>query len=103
MKMRKTNAGNPSAANAAEEWGGYTLDELRMKRAMAAIKTEIGKERISSRLSQAKSQVEEGGIRSMIFSGNVLSGLKTVDYVILGYKTSKLAWRLWNKLSGRRR
>ena len=101
--MRKTNAGDTSAANTAVEWGGYTLDELRMKRAMAAIKTEIGKERISSSLSQAKSQVEEGGIRSMIVSGNVLSGLKTVDYVILGYKTSKLVWRLWNKLSGRRR
>ena len=103
MKMRKTNAGDASAVNTAVEWGGYTLDELRMKRAMAAIKTEIGKERISSSLSQAKSQVEEGGIRSMIFSGNVLSGLKTVDYVILGYKTSKLVWRLWNKLSGRQR
>ncbi len=100
--MKKSNTNNPSLTDAAEVWEGYTLDELRMKRALAAVKAEVGKGRISSRLSQARTQVEEGGIRSIIFSGNVLSGLKAVDYVILGYKTSKIAWRLWNKLSGRR-
>ena len=101
--MNNNKTGSASSSDKSDQWEGYTIDELRVKRAMAAVKSEIGKERIMSKLTDAKTQVDNDGLRSMIFGGKMLSGLKTVDYVILGYKTSKLAWRLWHKFSGPRK
>ena len=94
---------NKTTADAAtQDWQGYTLEQLRFRRAMAAIKSQMGRERIAAQFAQSKQQLNDNGLRSAIFSKSALSGLKTVDYVLLGYKVSKLGYKVWKKFKGRR-
>ncbi len=86
MSMEQTN-----------QWKGYTLEELRMKRAKALVMAEVSKSQLISAYKMAKSQTSNHGVRALLFNNNVLKGLKTTDYLILGAKSTMLGYRLWKK------
>ncbi len=98
-----TNNNSKPVANGKDgaQWKGYTLEQLRFQRALAAIKSEVAKERITAKLSQAKAQASSGNVRSLLFGSDVIGRLKTVDYLLIGYKVSKLSYKLWHKFSHR--
>lgn len=86
MSMEQTN-----------QWKGYTLEELHMKRAKALIMTEVSKSQLLSAYEMAKSKTNSHGVRALLFNNNVLKGLKTADYLMLGAKTTMLGYKLWKK------
>lgn len=95
------NNSKPAAGAGDTQWKGYTLDQLRFQRALAAIKSEVAKERITAKLSQAKAQASSGNVRSLLFGSEVIGRLKTIDYLLIGYKVSKLSYKLWHRFSRR--
>lgn len=99
-----TNNNSKPVAGAKDgdaQWKGYTLEQLRFQRALAAIKSEVAKERITVKLGQAKAQASSGNVRSLLFGSEVIGRLKTIDYLLIGYKVSKLSYKLWHKFSHR--
>lgn len=86
MSMEQTN-----------QWKGYTLEVLRMKRAKALVMAEVSKSQLLSAYKMAKIQTSNHGVRALLFNNNVLKGLKTTDYLILGAKTTMLGYKLWKK------
>ncbi|UKI44284.1 MAG: hypothetical protein L6U16_01245 [Porphyromonadaceae bacterium] len=68
-----------------------------MKRAKALIMTEVSKSQLLSAYEMAKSKTNSHGVRALLFNNNVLKGLKTTDYLILGAKTTMLGYKLWKK------
>ncbi len=87
MSMEQTN-----------QWKGYTLEELRMKRAKALIMTEVSKSQLLSAYEMAKSKTSSHGVRAHCYSTTTCwRGWKTTDYLILGAKTTMLGYKLWKK------
>ncbi len=82
MKRRETpeESGN---------WQGLTLEQLRYRRALSAVKLEAGKERITNFMGDTKEKVEKGGLRGLLFSNKMVGRLKWVDYLILGYQVTR--------------
>lgn len=93
------NNGSASGGTNQQEWRGYTLEELRYQRALAAIRCEIGNEKLKSSVANVQNGIKSNGLRSVFFSSNVLSGLKFADYLILGFKLSRLVSKLWKRSS----
>ena len=85
-----------STPASSESWKGLTLDELKFRRAKALVKREVGKERINNVLDNMRTRVADNGVRGLLFSNNAIAGLKTADYVFLG-------WRLVEAILKRRR
>ena len=99
--MTNNNSKPVANGNDTAQWKGYTLEQLRFQRALAAIKSEVAKERITVKLAQAKTQASSGNVRSLLFGSEVIGRLKAVDYLLIGYKASKLSYKLWHKFSRR--
>lgn len=75
------------------EFKGYTIDELRYRRAYAAAKYEIARMHFSESISQAKAGFTGPGRRGIV--GKLLGSLNYVDYAILGFRvlTKIRKWR----------
>lgn len=99
MTQNKLQNSGASGGTSQPEWRGYTLEELRYQRALAAIRCEIGSEKLKSSVANIQNGVKNNGLRSLFFSSNVLSGLKFADYLILGFKLSRLVSKLWKRSS----
>lgn len=82
----------------ADEWKGMTLDELRLKRMKALVKREVGRERINHVMGGMRSQVANNGVRGLLFDNKTISGLKTADYMLLGWKATRMIMKLWRKM-----
>ena len=80
------------------EWKGLTLDELRLKRAVALVRREMGKERMNMALDGMRTRVADNGLRGLMFNDKTITGLKTADYVFLGWNLSKGLMKLWRKM-----
>ena len=76
-------------------WRGYTLEELRYKRAMSVIELEIEKEKMSQFVSSTKERTSQYGIRGLFGNKKILSRLKFADYVFLGTKLTGFLYRRW--------
>lgn len=66
-------------------WKGYTLDELRYQKAVAMIRLEMEKEKISAGFSQMKNgmpMMSTGGI-----AGKIMGSLNYLDYALIAYKS----------------
>lgn len=74
-----------------------TLDELRMKRMMALVKREVGRERINHVMDNMRTRVNDNGVRGLLFNDNTISGLKATDYMLLGWKVARPLMRLWRR------
>lgn len=78
----------------AGEWKGLTIDELRQRRAKSLVKREVGRVRLMQQFQQKRHSINENGLRGMLFNNNLVGGLKTADYILLGLKAAKLVYRL---------
>lgn len=73
-----------------DNWKGLTLDQLRMRRAKALLRREVGKVKMNAALDGMKTRVSDNGIRGLMFNDKSLIQLKTADYVFLGWKIAQL-------------
>lgn len=80
----------------SKKWRGYTLDELRYRRALTAVAVEIEK----ARMSRSVSGIVPNGLRrrspGRFMLSKLLGSLSYMDYILLG-------WRLLRKLKGIKR
>ncbi len=91
------NVPAPQQPAATPGWDGLTLEQLRFRRAMALVRREVGRERVSGMLDNVKSNVQQNGVRSLLFTPNTVKGLKWVDYALLGFKSFRLLSKLFGK------
>lgn len=73
----------------AENWKGYTIDEIRYRRAYLLARCELERMRLTSRATAMRESIPtiKGGI-----AGRLLRGLNYMDYAYLAYKVgSKIA------------
>lgn len=79
------------------EWKGYTLDELRYRRAMALVRREVGRSQLDAAFSEMKTRVSDNGIRGFMANNSLLKKMKLTDYVLLGFKLSSAVYKLWHR------
>ncbi|MBQ6168009.1 MAG: hypothetical protein IJK41_11370 [Muribaculaceae bacterium] len=87
--------------DAPESWRGMTLDELRRARGKALVRREVGRASMQYSIDGLKSNVEDNGIRALMFSPSTVSHLKTADYVLLGFRVAR--WLMGLRSTRRRR
>jgi len=84
-------------SSVSQQWKGMNLDELRHARAMALVRREVGRVKLQNRFAEVKTDVNNNGVRSLLFSNNAVAGLKKADYAFLGFKLAGLLLRLYRK------
>lgn len=84
--------------NQANDWKGYTLEELKMKRAKALVLSEVSKAQLLAAYEVAKDKTNSHGLRAWLFGGEVLKGLKFTDYLMFSAKAAMLGFKLWKKV-----
>lgn len=71
----------------ADNWNGYSLDELRYQRAVTLAHLEIEKEKLALAAADAREGIPVvGGMRSGIMA-KIAGSLSYVDYVVLAFRT----------------
>ena len=91
---------NTLPIDSSKEWRGMTLEELRRARGKALVRREVGRATMQYSIDGMKSNIETNGVRALMFSPSTVNNLKTVDYVVLGFRLTR--W-LMNLKGGRRR
>lgn len=91
----------PSINDESGEWQGMTLEQLRRARAKALVRREVGRATMQYSLDNVKENVSNNGVRALMFSPGTVSSLKTVDYVLLGFKLTR--WLMGLRSNSRRR
>ena len=90
--------------NAKQEWRGYTIDELKYRRAVALVKLEMQKGRLAESFKAATGSLAETKIAPARYKGQtVYRKLKYFNYLIIGYKSVRTAINLWRSFKGKRR
>ena len=89
--------------DAPDSWRGMTLEELRRARAKALVRREVGRASMQYSIDGLKSNVENNGVRALMFSPGTVSHLKTADYVLLGFRVARWLMGLRNNNRRRRR
>lgn len=89
-----------ASQDAPETWRGMTLDELRRARGKALVRREVGRASLQYNIDGLKSNVENNGVRALMFKPGIVSHLKTADYLLLGFKITRWLMAL---RGGRRR
>ena len=87
--------------DAPDAWRGMTLEELRRARGKALVRREVGRASMQYSIDGLKSNVENNGVRALMFSPGTISHLKTADYVLLGFRVAR--WLISARNSRRRR
>lgn len=90
------------STDAPDDWKGMTLDELRLARGKALVRREVGRVTLQVEIDGMKQNVADNGIRALMFSPSTVSGLKTADYVLLGFKLTRWLMDLFGKRRRRR-
>ena len=88
--MTDSNNSNVTIPVQDDNWQGLTLDQLRMRRAKALLRREVGKVKINAVLDGMKTRVNDNGIRGLMFSDKTIGRLKTADYMFLGWKIAQI-------------
>lgn len=86
--------------DAPRDWRGMTLEELQRARGKALVRREVGRVSLEYNIEGVKSNFASNGVRALMFSPGTVNGLKTADYVLLGFKLTR--W-LMNVFGSRRR
>ena len=71
-------------------WKGLTLDQLRMRRAKALLRREVGKVKMNAALDGMRTRVSDNGIRGLMFNDKTLGHLKAADYAFIGWRLARL-------------
>lgn len=87
--------------DAPDTWKGMTLEELRMARGKALVRREVGRATMQYNIEGLKDNVSNNGVRALMFSPGTVSSLKTLDYLLLGYKLTR--WLMGLRGNRRRR
>ncbi len=95
--MNKDMTTNNSNSTGQEQWKGYTLDDLRYQRGKSLIRLEIEKLKLAAKAEQIRGRANNEGLRGLFWSNVTLKGLKTTDYLLAGWKISRMAYKLWHK------
>lgn len=90
--MENNNIMVPVTENTGN-WKGLTLEQLRMRRAKALLRREVGKVKMNAALDGMKTRVNDNGIRGLMFNDKTLGHLKTADYVFLGWKIAQIFFK----------
>ena len=75
--------------DAPDSWRGMTLEELRRARGKALVRREVERATIQYNIDGIKSNVATNGVRALMFSPGTVSHLKTMDYVLLGFRITR--------------
>ena len=89
--------------DAPDNWRGMTLEELRRARGKALVRREVGRASMQYSIDGLKSNVENNGVRALMFSPGTVSHLKTADYVLLGFRVARWLMSARNNRRRRRR
>lgn len=94
--MSNINVDTPSVSQ-EPVWNGYTIDELKYQRAIALVKLELQKEVLENSVKGLNASVitTNNKYLSSIFKGKFTGKLRYVNYLITGYKVSKMFMYLW--------
>ena len=70
------------------QWGGYTLDEIRYRRALTMARIQIEKERIGmgARQIYAAKMNRMPGVKGSGIVSKMMSALTMADYAVIGIK-----------------
>lgn len=88
--------------DAPDDWRGMTLEDLRRARGKALVRREVGRATMQYSLDNVKDNVASNGVRALMFSPGTVSGLKTADYLLLGFKVTRWLMGLRNNRRRRR-
>lgn len=81
--------------NNDEQWGGYTLAELKYKRALFLVRTKIQKDvMLQSMQNFVQEDVTPQGVGGSIVK-SLIGRLTVVDYLLIGYKIMRKGAKLW--------
>jgi len=83
-----------------ENWNGYSLDELKYRRAYLAARCELEKERLRHNVSTIKGHT---GTSAMSMVRRVSTGIPMLNYSILAFSIGKRAWKLMKHLPFRKK
>lgn len=80
-------------------WNGFDIDTLRMMRAKALLRREVGRVQMMSSFDGVRTRVNEKGMRGLLFDNLTIGRLKTVDYLLIGWRlaTALLKYRRRSK------
>ncbi|MEF9923411.1 MAG: hypothetical protein RR061_09990 [Muribaculaceae bacterium] len=80
------------------QWAGYSLSELKYKRALFLARKEIQKGKMLMQMQGfMQADVTPRGVGGSIFK-NIFGHLTIVDYLLIGFKIARKSTKLWNKL-----
>ena len=79
------------------EWQGLTIDELRMMRAQALLRREVGKVQMMQTIEGMRTRVNDNVVSGLLFNDRTIGRLKTADYMFLGWRISRLMLKMWRK------
>lgn len=80
---------------------GKTLDELRFQRAITLVKLEMQKDLLRQKFQPIYANHTVGGVWNLLSKSNDGKTSK-IGYLMLGFKASKMAFRLWNAWNNRK-
>ncbi len=86
----------PPYPRTENDWPGYTLDELRMRRAVVEARMEIQKYKLSAQLSSMREKTPLFGGNGSLFS-RITGALSLTEYAFLGIKLFKLVSSIFRK------
>ena len=77
------------------QWKGYTIDELRRRRAKALIRRELARVKFSGDMGTMQQRAKQHGVRGLLFNNSEVAGLNKADYAFLGVKAIRLLLKWW--------
>lgn len=89
---KKIIAGHP---NQDEQWEGYTLDDLRYRRAYVAARRELEKERLFHNVGSMRNGVSKSANTVM---RRVTSSIPFLEYGVMAFSVGQKVFRLFGKL-----
>jgi hypothetical protein len=80
--------GKENLVDTASEWRGYTLDDLRYKRAVNHVKMEVAKERVMISVGKF-TNFKTPSFASSKLVGKIFSSFSVIDYLLIAFQTGK--------------
>lgn len=86
---------NISPTTAQEQYRGETLDELRLRRAMVAVKLDFQKEALQQKIQQVAGNGLKGGSVLSFFTGGADGKHPVLHYFMTGLKVVRVAYSIF--------
>ncbi len=86
------------------KWRGYSIDELKYRRAVALVKLEMQKTMLAGSVKSVTNSISDTKARLLGATGKRFEGkLKFVNYLVVGYKSMRMAMNLWNTFKSKKK